>query len=508
MKRVAALLVVVMTGTGLADWQSVWSDGTNLQTMASGGTNVLGPVSGLSGGGGGDVYTTSNNTFAAGSTNTMPLLVGPMGSDLDLRSSTSSVAGRVQLTEGGALISGGGAGTESAIISVLGGDTMSPGTILLNATNRVSVENGLSTRFSWLYDGTMNAHGNSLTNLLWLKFTSGWYLYAGGMGDQPYWSDGVSLNQLWTDSNDGAGSGLDADTLDGNDSANFATAGHDHDLSYDALGASGAASNGVIAQLVSSNWISHAAGAALYGSSNGVWTEITAGGVDPSITNGLAGTNWVDEFYYPRNNPSNWVAASITNPLPAAWGADITAGTGAVMAAAQSGWGAADTAVSNGVLSVVGSRGYVTNNQSGVAFGAITGSTVRATAAYTGGYMVGADAGGIFVPRSTAAAYDFAIGSGLTANGTYISLDLSDIVPSGAKAVAIRAYIKDNLSTSVFLVRRDSSSGVTGTLAYSSIVNTYMFVFAPVAISSNRTVEYTITSGTDEAGIVITGWFL
>lgn len=240
------------------------------------------------GGSGGDVYTTSNNTFAAGSTNTMPLLVGPMDSDLDLRSSTSSVAGRVQLTEGGALISGGGAGTESAVIGVLGGNTMSPGRITLNATNSVSVLTGSTpaTRFMWNPDGSMNAYGNSLTNLLWLKFTTGWYLYAGGMGDQPYWSDGVSLIQIWTDGNDGTGSGLDADTLDGNDSAAFAAAAHNHDAAYDALGAAAASSNGVLAQLATSNLVTaaqqSAATGAVYSAAASGWAA-----ADAAVSNAL-----------------------------------------------------------------------------------------------------------------------------------------------------------------------------------------------------------------------------
>jgi len=84
----------------------------------------------------------------------------------------------------------------------------------------------------------------------------------------------------------------------------------DHAGLYDLLGSAAATSNGVIAQLVS----------------------------------------------------SNWVTASVTNPLPAAWGADIQTATGAVYSAAELGWAAGDVATSNGVVAwVQGETASVSN---------------------------------------------------------------------------------------------------------------------------------------------------
>lgn len=333
----------------------------------------------------------------------------------------------------------------------------------------------------------------------WISHASGAGLYAstnGGWVDisgmfapvtEPLWLNWVATSTWVQAESDPVFLASDVAGVTAADIANWneAHGWGDHDGLYDPLGASAGASNGVIAQLVSSNWIGHASGAELYASSNGTWVSIL----------GLFATNSVaDDTLYGMSN-GNWVAIT-------AGGGDGTGDVSKVYVDTQ------DAAVSNGVLTVVGSRGYVTNNQSGVTFGSLTGTTIRATGSYTGGFLIGTNAGGIFVPRYTAASYDFDLTSGLTASGSYTNLNLSSIVPSGTKAVTIRAYIKDNLSTSVFLIRRDSSAGVTGTLVYSSVVNTYMFVFAPVAVSSSNTVEYSITSGTDEAGVVITGWYL
>jgi len=42
----------------------------------------------------------------------------------------------------------------------------------------------------------------------------------------------IDGNTAWQEGNDGATSGLDADTIDGNDTSYFATAGHGHDGTY------------------------------------------------------------------------------------------------------------------------------------------------------------------------------------------------------------------------------------------------------------------------------------
>lgn len=129
------------------------------------------------------------------------------------------------------------------------GDTMT-GTLIMAATNKIYFPNdgnythfftgGTSDHFSIGY-GRIQGYSNIYINADTDGSTTEYILMTAGYGISSSTSQGLKIgynsftwkdNTIWHAGNDGSGSGLDADLLDGKHASDFATAGHNHDSRY------------------------------------------------------------------------------------------------------------------------------------------------------------------------------------------------------------------------------------------------------------------------------------
>lgn len=118
------------------------------------------------------------------------------------------------------------------------------------------------------------------------------------------------------------------------------------------------------------------------------------------------------------------------------------------------------------------------------------------------------DLAGGFTDRGDPGVKDFGIGD-FTTNDAWHDLDLSGIVPAGAKAVALSVLIKDNAINSTFLLRKNGNTGgVNVSKMRTQVANLFHDGDCIVALDSNRIIEYYATS-TVWTGIDITvkGWW-
>jgi hypothetical protein len=144
-------------------------------------------------------------------------------------------------------------------------------------------------------------------------------------------------------------------------------------------------------------------------------------------TNGLwnrtEGTNWVDSTYYPRNNPSNWVGASITNGL-------VTA------------------AITNGLATPSVTNGLVTSAiTNGLAYPSVTNGLV--TSAVTNGLEQASHASATFVPYTGATAAVNLGGQSATNAGT---IHGTNIVAMGTLNVSGAATLSGKTNSSAMLL--------------------------------------------------------
>lgn len=106
--------------------------------------------------------------------------------------------------------------------------------------------------------------------------------------------------------------------------------------------------------------------------------------------------------------------------------------------------------------------------------------------------------------RGDPAAADFTLATPLTTDGAYHDLDLSSIVPAGAKMVCLRVLVEDNAAGSYVRFRKN---GNTNDLNYGEIYTQVSGVLNSadiiVACDVNRVIEYKATS-TTFTGISIT----
>jgi len=116
---------------------------------------------------------------------------------------------------------------------------------------------------------------------------------------------------------------------------------------------------------------------------------------------------------------------------------------------------------------------------------------------------------GAFVNRGDPAAVDFAVGD-LTTDATYRDLDLSAIVPAGAKAVVLRVGINDDVAGSAVIFRRNGNTNtIVNANLNTQVANLGIAATMIVACDENRVIEYWATSTTWTAiAITVAGWFL
>lgn len=94
------------------------------------------------------------------------------------------------------------------------------------------------------------------------------------------------------------------------------------------------------------------------------------------------------------------------------------------------------------------------------------------------------------VDRGDPDASDFAIGD-LTIDGTWRDLDLSSVVPVGAKAVLLRVWVNSGAVASSFGLRKKGNSNTSN----AGFINTqeaavWNFTDTVVSVDSNRKIQY------------------
>lgn len=95
-----------------------------------------------------------------------------------------------------------------------------------------------------------------------------------------------------------------------------------------------------------------------------------------------------------------------------------------------------------------------------------------------------------FVDRGDPVGFDFAVGDFIT-DGTWRDLDLSGIVPAGAKAVSLKVYVEDNLVGQSFLLRENGNTNpYNAPIILTQIANVPCGADLIVVCDSNRVVEY------------------
>lgn len=116
-----------------------------------------------------------------------------------------------------------------------------------------------------------------------------------------------------------------------------------------------------------------------------------------------------------------------------------------------------------------------------------------------------------YVDRGDPAAVDASIGSGLTADGTWRTLDLSSIVPAGAasKLVHLRCRILDNSTESMMQLRKvGNTNAINAAKVVTAITNDSIYLDAWVMLDSARAIEYNIDSNMNNAEITVAGWMV
>lgn len=113
-----------------------------------------------------------------------------------------------------------------------------------------------------------------------------------------------------------------------------------------------------------------------------------------------------------------------------------------------------------------------------------------------------------FHDRGDATDWDFEVGD-LNTNGAYHDLDLSGIVPAGAKAVALYVYIADDAVNSYLWFRKNgNANSYNRSLLRIQVANVYYDTNIVVACDTNRVIEYLAANVTWVAiSILVIGWW-
>ena len=127
----------------------------------------------------------------------------------------------------------------------------------------------------------------------------------------------------------------------------------------------------------------------------------------------------------------------------------------------------------------------------------------------TTGYSVNNNVGSIYVYRTDdPSSYDFDE-TDLTLDSTWRDLDLSSVIPEGAKAVQLYVRLTDDTSTGLITFRKNGFTGTTNQFQIRNQVankQTQMTFVCPV--DSNGVIEYYSLAGMDSIDIMIMGWYM
>ncbi len=126
-----------------------------------------------------------------------------------------------------------------------------------------------------------------------------------------------------------------------------------------------------------------------------------------------------------------------------------------------------------------------------------------------GGDFVTLAVSGAYVDRGDPATNDYGVGD-LTTNGTWVDLDLSGIVPAGAKAVNLKLFVVDDAVSSTLQIRKNGNSNEVAGLAVSTQVSGVgIFGFGSISCDTNRVVEYNAANTTwTTIFITVLGWWI
>lgn len=114
-----------------------------------------------------------------------------------------------------------------------------------------------------------------------------------------------------------------------------------------------------------------------------------------------------------------------------------------------------------------------------------------------------------FIPRPVAAE-DFGLVS-FTIDGTWKidGLDLSGIVPVGAKAVQLTLYITDDAANSTFQIRQDATNVYNAIIGITQVANIPLQRTAIVGINADRLMDYQGTNVVfTTVSVSVLGWFI
>ena len=104
-------------------------------------------------------------------------------------------------------------------------------------------------------------------------------------------------------------------------------------------------------------------------------------------------------------------------------------------------------------------------------------------------------------------AYDF-IETDLKINSAWQAMDLSSIVPAGAKAVCLMVRMIDNLPGKAIFFRKYGNVGVRNySILFTQVANITVAADMIVACDQNRIIEYYAETGIDIFYITVKGWW-
>ena len=113
-----------------------------------------------------------------------------------------------------------------------------------------------------------------------------------------------------------------------------------------------------------------------------------------------------------------------------------------------------------------------------------------------------------FVPRTPSGAWDFSTGS-FTADSAWHSLDVSSIVPSGAKLALVHAGAVSGSAGSVFFVAPYGFTGAAGYLSlHCSVAGREIDGTCFIAMDSNQKLNYYCNPAVSTRVIAILGWWI
>lgn len=114
-----------------------------------------------------------------------------------------------------------------------------------------------------------------------------------------------------------------------------------------------------------------------------------------------------------------------------------------------------------------------------------------------------------YVDRGDPSAVDFSIGSGLTADGTWRTLDLSSIVDAAgaSKLVHLRGRIMDNTVEALMKMRKlGNTNEINAFQIVTAVRDDSMWFDAWIIMDSSRRIQYNIMSGMDTCELTVAGW--